>query len=74
MKSPMKSLAKQGSFGVPSAEVIGMIEDSDKIEALQAAGYRFSASMRELETQFEAKASEIRGAYLCEVADINSVE
>jgi hypothetical protein len=68
-----KQIARQ-VFGVPSAEVIGMIEDSDKIEALQAAGYRFSARMRDLETQFEAKASELRGAYLCEVAEINSVE
>jgi hypothetical protein len=68
-----KQLIKQ-VFGVPSAELTGMIQDSDKIEALQAAGYRFSASMRELETQFEAQASEIRGAYLCEVAEINSVE
>ena len=68
-----KQLIKQ-VFGVPSAEVTSMIQDSDKIEALQAAGYRFSASMRELETQFEAKASEIRGAYLCEVAEINSIE
>jgi hypothetical protein len=68
-----KQLIKQ-VFGVPSAELTGMIQDSDKIEALQAAGYRFSASMRELETQFEAMASEIRGAYLCEVAEINEPE
>jgi hypothetical protein len=65
-----KQLTRQ-VFGVPSAEVIGMIDASDKVQALQAAGYRYEARLSELERQFEAKASELRGAYLTEVQEIN---
>ena len=61
-------------FGVPSLETASRIDDSDKIEGLRAAHYRFSARMRELEAQFEAKASELRAAYLREVAEIQSDE
>jgi hypothetical protein len=38
------------------------------VAALNAAAYRFTARMRELEQQFEAKASELRQAYLIECA------
>jgi hypothetical protein len=65
-----KQLTKQ-VFGVPSAEIIGMIDTSDKVQALRAAGYRYETRLSELERQFEAKASELRGAYLGEVAEIN---
>jgi hypothetical protein len=68
-----KQLTKQ-VFGVPSAEVIGMIDTSDKVQALRAAGYRYEARFGELELQFEAKASELRGAFLGEVAEINGDE
>ena len=39
-------------------------------EALQAANYRFSARLRELEIQFDSKAAELRGAFLDEVQEI----
>ena len=68
-----KQLTKQ-VFGVPSPEVIGMIDASGKVQALRAAGYRYETRLSELERQFEAKASELRGAYLGEVAEINSAE
>lgn len=58
---------KQTAFGVPSIEVARRIDNSDTIAALDAANYRYSARMRELEHQFEAKASELREAYLDEV-------
>jgi hypothetical protein len=51
-----KALQKQ-IFGVPSLETAQRIDDSDKVEAMQAAHCRLSARMRELESQFEAKAS-----------------
>ena len=60
------------SFGVPSLETAQRIDDVDKVEALHAAHYRLTARMRELETQFEAKASELRAAFLAEVAAIHS--
>jgi len=62
------------NFGVPSLETASRIDDSDKIEGLRAARYRYSARMREFEMQFEAKASELRAAYLFEVTEIQSDE
>jgi hypothetical protein len=64
-----KSLTKP-VFGVPSLETAARIDDNDKSAALQAASFRFTARMRELETQFEAKAAELRGAFLAEVQEI----
>jgi hypothetical protein len=62
-----KSIIKQ-TFGVPSLETATRIDTSDMCAALGAAGYRFAARMRELEQQFEAKAGEVRAAYLTECA------
>jgi hypothetical protein len=58
-------------FGVPSVETANRIDASDKVSALHAAAYRFDARIRELETQFEAKAAELRASYLGEVAEIH---
>jgi hypothetical protein len=68
-----KQLTKQ-IFGVPSVETAGRIGDSDKVAALHAASYRYDARTRELEGQFEVKASELRTAYLGEVAAIHDGE
>jgi hypothetical protein len=68
-----KHLTKQ-IFGVPSLATAEAIDDSDKCTALDAAHYRLSARMREIELQFEAKASELRQAYLAECAAIHSGE
>ncbi len=62
-----KQLSKQ-VFGVPSLEVADRIDVSDMVSAIGAASYRFKARMRELEQQFEAKASELRTVYLNECA------
>jgi hypothetical protein len=40
------------------------------VEAMQAAHYRLCARMRELEIQFEAKASELRATFLAEIHEI----
>ena len=55
------------SFGVPSAEVIGTIEAAQTSHELQAATFKFQATMRELERQFEAKASELRAQYIDDI-------
>jgi hypothetical protein len=68
-----KQVIKQ-VFGVPSTEALERMDNSDRVQALRAAGYRYETRLSELERQFEAQASELRGAYLCEVAEINSVE
>lgn len=57
-------------FGVPSLETARAIDDSDKAAALDAAHYRLSARMRELEQQFDVKASELRAAFVTEYTEI----
>jgi hypothetical protein len=68
-----KHLAKP-IFGVPSTETAARIDDSDATNAACAAHFRFNARMRELEAQFEAKASELRAAFLGELAAIRGGE
>jgi hypothetical protein len=68
-----KQLSKQ-IFGTPSCETVSRIDDSDATNAACAASYRFNASMRELEAQFEAKASELRAAFLAELAALREGE
>jgi hypothetical protein len=68
-----QQLSRQ-AFGVPSLATADAIDASDKCAALDAAHYRLSSRMRELEGQFEAKASELRDAYLGEVAAIHEGE
>jgi hypothetical protein len=62
-----RQLSKQ-SFGMPSAETASRIDDSDAANAACAAHFRFNTRMRELEAQFEAKACELRAAFLAELA------
>jgi hypothetical protein len=57
-------------FGVPSIETTGRVDDSDKVAGLEAARYRCTARMRELEIMFEAKASEIRSEFVAECSAI----
>jgi hypothetical protein len=61
---------KPNLFGVPSLETARAIDDSDKAAGLQAAHYRLSARMRELEQQFDVKASELRASFVAECAEI----
>ena len=62
-----RQLSKQ-IFGALSTETASRIDDSDATNAACAAHFRFTARMRELEAQFEAKASELRAAFLAELA------
>jgi hypothetical protein len=68
-----RQLTKQ-IFGVPSLETATRIDDSDATNAACAAHFRFNSRMRELEAQFEHKASELRAAFLAELADIREGE
>ncbi len=61
-------------FGVPSLETASRIDDSDAVNAVYAAHFRYNSRMRELEGQFEAKASELRTAFLAELAAIRGGE
>jgi hypothetical protein len=61
-------------FGVPSLEVSTRIDTSDQACKAQAAHYRCQSRLRELEAQFEQKASEIRSAFVAELAEIVGLE
>jgi len=61
---------KPNLFGVPSLETARAFDDSDKAAGSQAAHYRLSARMRELEQQFDVKASELRAAFVSECQEI----
>ena len=67
-KLSVKSDGPQGRqiFGVPSIETATWIDNVDMVEAMHTAHYRLSARMRELESQFEAKAFELRQAFIAE--------
>jgi hypothetical protein len=68
-----KHMTKQ-MFGVPSLATATSIDDSDAANAACAAHFRFNARMRELESQFEVKASELRAAFLHELSIIREGE
>jgi hypothetical protein len=68
----MKTALTKQAFGVPSILTASRIDNSDRVSALHAAGYRYDARVREIELQFEAKVAELREAYLSEVATIQN--
>lgn len=65
----VRTIAKT-TFGVPSLETADRIDTHDQACRAQAAQYRCQARMRQLEAEFEAKASEIRNAFVAELAEI----
>ena len=68
-----KSLTRQ-TFGDPSHRVLELNETSDQIARLSEAGYAYKTKLRELEHQFEVKASELREEYIAEVLEIHAAE
>jgi len=66
----LKSVAKQTY--VPSTEIVGRISASDKVSAVKSAMFSYETKVRELETEFEMKASDLRSSYLAELAKIHS--
>jgi hypothetical protein len=65
--SPIRESKEKILFS-PSLEVARNIADSDAAAAIEAAHYRFSASMRALENAFDLKAAELRASLLKEVS------
>ena len=64
------SVTKAPLFGVPTLQLCERIDNECSVRALQAAHYRLTARMRELESTFEEKAAELRQAFLDESAKI----
>jgi hypothetical protein len=61
---------KERIFWAPSLEVGRRIDDDDTIHAIEAARYRFNASIADLERAYDAEASKLRAAFVAEVAQL----
>jgi hypothetical protein len=70
----IKTVPSKQVFGVPTLETATRIDDADRVARAQAEHYRLSARMRQLECEFEAKASELRAAYAASMAEIFASE
>ena len=57
-------------FGVPSLETARAIDDSDKAAGSASRALSALPRMRELEQQFDAKASELGAAFVAECGEI----
>ena len=68
-KNMIKSPTRQTFFGVLSLE---LTETSDKVTRLSEAGYAYETKLRELEHQFEVKASEVQKDYIAAVLEIHT--
>jgi hypothetical protein len=68
-----KSLTRQ-PFGKPSHRVLELNETSDQVARLSEAGYSYKTKRRELEHQFDVKASKLREEYIAEVLEIHTAD
>jgi hypothetical protein len=55
-------------FWAPDLSTARKIDDIDTVTAIEAARYRFNASMSDLERHYDAEASKLRAAFVEEVA------
>jgi hypothetical protein len=69
-----KQVSKPDIFWRPSLEVAMRVDDSDTINAIEAARYRFAASMADLERCYDEEASRLRAAFVAEVAALYQCE
>jgi hypothetical protein len=65
-----KQLSKPNIFWAPSLETARKIDDEDTVKSIEAARYRFSASMADLERCYDEEASKLRAAFVAEVAQL----
>jgi hypothetical protein len=69
-----KHMTKAQIFWAPSVATEQVIADTDAVCAIEAARSRFNASMRDLESAFDVKASELRQAFINELSEHLSAE
>jgi hypothetical protein len=70
-----KQMAKQVStkiFWKPNLETARKIDDSDTVTAIEAARFRFQASLADLERSYDTEASKLRAAFVAEIAALYS--
>lgn len=65
-----KSISRPDVFWSPSLDTVRRIDNDDTIHAIEAARYRFNASMADLERRYDAEASKLRAAFVAEVAGL----
>ena len=70
----MNKLSKPQIFWAPSLETARKIDDDDTVMAIEAARYRFAASMADLERSYDEQASRLRAAFVAEVAQLYQSE
>jgi hypothetical protein len=63
-----KNVTKPQIFWAPDLTTARKIDDGDTVTAIEAARYRFAASMADLERHYDAEASKLRAAFVEEVA------
>jgi hypothetical protein len=70
----MNKLTKPSIFWAPSLETARKIGDEDTVQSIEAARYRFAASMADLERCYDEQASGLRAAFVAEVAALYQSE
>jgi hypothetical protein len=70
----VKNQVAKTIFGMPSLETATRIDTHDQACRARAAHYRCEQRLRQLESEYEAKASEIRSAFVAELAEIVGLE
>jgi hypothetical protein len=63
-----RQVSKPQIFWAPDLSTARKIDDSDTVTAIEAARYRFSTSMADLERHYDMEASKLRAAFVSEVA------
>jgi hypothetical protein len=63
-----KSMTRPQIFRAPALDTARKIDDSDVVASIEAARYRFNASMSDLERHYDEQASKLRAAFVAEVA------
>jgi hypothetical protein len=75
MENPMaRQVSKPNIFWAPSLETARKIDDEDTVQSIEAARYRFAASMTDLERCYDEQASRLRAAFVAEVAALYQTE
>jgi hypothetical protein len=69
-----QQVSKPNIFWAPSLETARKIDDEDTVQSIEAARYRFAASMADLERCYDEQASRLRAAFVAEVATLYQSE
>jgi hypothetical protein len=67
-KDMNRNVSKPQIFWAPDLTTARKIDDCDTVTAIEAARFRFTASMADLERHYDAEASKLRSAFVEEVA------